>query len=180
MKCFIHPEFDAVAQCSRCRKGICNICAHSTENATFCFPCYESLAREEIARAKRSSIGVWVFTGAITLYAVISAIYNNLTGTIILLVIPLAFALSWCLFWGWMPVWKEFRKITGGIGCIFGPALLISLLTALVACILVAIAIPIGAMTGIKKYNDARQLVANGDQKLAALHHMAVQRSSGY
>ncbi|MDQ2886521.1 MAG: hypothetical protein M3Y39_10575 [Chloroflexota bacterium] len=73
----------------------------------------------------------------------------------------------------------EFRKITGGVGCIFGPALLISLITVLVAGILVAIAIPIGAATGIKKYTDARQLAANGSQKLVALQNTAVQRGSG-
>lgn len=175
MNCFAHPETNAVAQCSRCRKGICTVCAHSTDKATLCFSCYESLLRAEIARARRSTVGVWIFTGAVTLYAAISSVTNHAGGAIIL-VIPLAFALSWCLFWGWMPVWKEFRKIFGGWGCIFGPAILLAIITVLLAGILVAIAIPVGAVTGIQKYNDARQLAAHGNQMLAALHGMTVRR----
>ncbi len=173
MNCFAHPETDAVAQCSRCRKGICAACTHSTDAATLCFPCYESLLRAEIARAKRSTVGVWIFTGAITLYAAISSVANQGGGTIIL-VIPLAFALSWCLFWGWMPVWKGFTRTVGG--CIIGPAVL--LLFGFV--LLVGIAILVGAGTGIQRYNDARRLVANGDQMLAALtlRHRDVQRIS--
>jgi hypothetical protein len=177
MNCFAHPETNAVAQCSQCHKGICTLCTHSTNGATFCFSCYESLLRTEIARAKRSTVGVWIFTGAITLYAAISSVANQVGGTIIL-VIPLAFALSWCLFWGWMPVWKEFRKILGGWGCIFGPAIILAIIAVLFIGILVAIAIPIGAMTGIKKYKDARQLVTDGDKMLAALHGMTIQRIS--
>ena len=180
MNCFAHPETNAVAQCSRCRKGMCGVCAHSsysTDGAILCFSCYESWLRAEIARARRSTVGVWIFTGAVTLCAAISSVANNAGGAIIL-VVPLAFALSWCLFWGWMPVWKEFRKILGGLGCIFGPALLLAMIAVMVAGILVAIAIPIGAATGIKKYSDARQLAANGNQMLAALHGMNVQRIS--
>jgi len=52
------------------------------------------------------------------------------------------------------------------------------MIAVMVAGILVAIAIPIGAATGIKKYSDARQLAANGNQMLAALHGMNVQRIS--
>jgi hypothetical protein len=121
---------------------------------------------------------VWIFTGAVTLYAAITSVANNAGGALIL-VIPLAFALSWCLFWGWMPVWRGFRGIFGGWGCIFGPAILLAIITVLVAGILVAIAIPIGAMTGIKKYTDARQLAANGTQMLATPHDMAKQHISG-
>lgn len=172
MNCFAHPEANAVAQCSRCRKGICAVCTHSTNEATLCFPCYESLLRAEITRAKRSTVGVWIFTGAITLYAAISSVANH--GGAIILVIPLAFALSWCLFWGWMPVWKGFTRTVGG--CIIGPAILLFFGFVL----LVGIAIVFGAGTGIQRYNDARRLVADGDQMLAALtlHYTPVQHIS--
>lgn len=150
---------------------------HSTDKATLCLSCYESLLRADIARNKRNTVGVWIFTGAVTLYAAITSIANDAGGAVIL-VIPLAFALSWCLFWGWMPVWKEFRKILGGWGCIFGPAILVSIITVLVAGILVAIAIPIGAVTGIKKYTNARQLAAHGTQMQPVFHDMTVQHIS--
>ena len=176
MNCFAHPETNAVAQCSRCRKGMCGVCAHSsysTDGAILCFSCYESWLRAEIARARRSTVGVWIFTGAVTLCAAISSVANNAGGAIIL-VVPLAFALSWCLFWGWMPVWKGFTRAVGG--CIIAPTILLCFGFVL----LVGVAIVIGAGTGIQRYNDARRLVANGDQMLTALtlRHRDVQRIS--
>jgi hypothetical protein len=173
MNCFAHPETNAVAQCYRCRKGICTACTKSTDGATLCFSCYESLLRAEIAQAKRSTVGVWIFTGAVTLFAAITSVANNAGGAIIL-VIPLAFALSWCLFWGWMQVWKGFTRTVGG--CIIGPAIL--LLFGFV--LLVGIAILVGAVTGIQRYNDARRLVTDGDQMLAGLtlRHTDVHRIS--
>jgi hypothetical protein len=171
MNCFAHPETNAVAQCSKCHKGMCTVCTHSTNGATLCFSCYESLLRAEIARAKRSSVGVWIFSGAITLYAAIYSIVHQAGGAIIL-VVPLAFALSWCLFWGWMPVWKGFTRSVGG--CIFGPVILLIFGFILLA----GIAIVVGAGNGIQRYNNARRLVADGDQMLGALHGMNVQRIS--
>jgi hypothetical protein len=162
MNCFAHPETNALAQCSRCRKGICTVCVHSTDKATLCFPCHESLLSAEITRAQRSTVGVWIFTGAMTLFATITSVANHAGGEVIL-VIPLTFALSWCLFWGWMPVWKGFTRTVGG--CIIGPTIL--LLSGFV--LLVGIAILVGAGTGIQRYNDARRLVADGDQMLTTL-----------
>lgn len=174
MNCYTHSDISAVAQCAHCKKGTCTVCTHTTEKTTLCFSCYESILLTGIARARRSTIWVWIFTSAITFYAFITAVNNHAGGSIIL-VVPLAFALSWCLFWGWTPVWREFRSMTGGWGCIFGPAIIISLITVLIAGVLIVIAIPIGAKTGFQKYTEARQIVANGPQMLANLRGSTVQ-----
>jgi hypothetical protein len=36
MKCYVHPEIDAVNVCSECGKGICATCAVTIEGRTYC------------------------------------------------------------------------------------------------------------------------------------------------
>jgi hypothetical protein len=88
MKCFSHPQADAVAQCSQCQKRICTTCAHDVGGAPVCSSCCEAGIREEIARAQRSTVGVWVFTGIVTGIAVIAidTLYIYSTGICGLLV----------------------------------------------------------------------------------------------
>jgi hypothetical protein len=179
MKCFTHPQNDAVAQCSQCHKGTCSICAHDAEGATLCTSCYTAGLNAEIARAKRNSVGVWIFTGIITFISAIGAIGSTAQGgAAAILLIPLAFAVSWCLYWGCMPVWNGFRRTFAGWGC-FGTWMFLLIITALIAEILVGIAVLVGAFTGIKKYNEARRIAANGSQMLADLQAMPMQQWSG-
>lgn len=170
MKCFTHPQADAVAQCSQCSKGICTYCAQNVGGATFCPSCYETGLREEIAHAHRSTVGVWIFTGIFTAVAAIGAFGSiSQVGAGAILYIPLTFAFSWCLFWGWSPVWNGFRRTFAGWGC-FGTWVFLLIVTVLIAEILVTIAALVGAFTGIQKYNEARRIVANGNQMIAALY----------
>ena len=179
MKCFTHPQADAVAQCSQCHKGTCTACAHDVEGATLCSSCLQTGLREEIARAHRSVVGVWVFTGVVTAIAAITAFGSiSQSGAAAILFIPLAFALSWCLFWGWSPVWNGFRRTFAGWGC-FGTWLFLLIVVVLVCEILVGIAMLVGAFTGIKKYNDARRLIANGNQMISELSGMPIQQIPG-
>ena len=69
MKCFSHPQADAVAQCSQCQKGVCTSCAHDVEVVTLCTSCFQTGLSSEIAHAKRTVVGVWVFTGVVTVIA---------------------------------------------------------------------------------------------------------------
>ena len=179
MRCFTHPQTDAVAQCSQCQRGVCTTCAHAVEDATFCPACYETGLRSEVARARRSTTGVWIFTGIVTFVAAIAA-FGSIAqvGAATLLFIPLAFGLSWCLFWGWPPVWNGFRRIFAGWGCA-GTWMFMLIITVLIAEILVGIAMLVGLFTGIQKYNEARRLVANGDSLLASLQGMPMQQISG-
>lgn len=179
MKCFTHPQADAVAQCSQCQKGICTACAHNAGGATLCSSCFETGLREEIARAHRSTVGVWIFTGIITALAVITAFGSiSQSGAGAILYIPLAFAGSWCLFWGWSPVWNGFRRTFGGWGC-FGTWFFLLIITVLIAEILVGIAMLVGAFTGIQKYNEARRIVANGNQMIAEIYARPMQQMPG-
>jgi len=179
MKCFTHPQADAVAQCSQCHKGICTTCAHDVEGATLCTSCFQTGLREEIAHAHRSVVGVWVFTGVVTAIAVIAAIGSiSQVGAAAILYIPLAFAASWCLFWGWSPVWNGFRRTFGGWS-IFGTWLFLLIVTVLISEILVGVAMLVGAFTGIKKYNEAKRTVANGNQMIAELSGMPIQQLPG-
>ncbi len=45
--------------------------------------------------------------------------------------------------------------------------------------LLVSIAILIGAFTGIKKYNEAKRVVANGNQMIAELYGTPIQQMPG-
>jgi ribosomal protein L40E len=98
VKCFTHPQADAVAQCSQCHKGICITCAHNAGGATFCSSCFETGLRKEIAHAHRSTVGI---------------------------------------------------------------------------------AMLVGAFTGIQKYNEARRIVANGNQLIAELYTLPIQQMPG-
>ena len=170
MKCFNHPQADAVAQCSQCQKGACSFCAHNVGEGTLCSSCYGTGLREEVTRAQRSVVGVWVFTGIITVIAAIAA-FGSIAqaGAAAILYIPLAFAASWCLFWGWSPVWNGFRRAFAGWG-IFGSWFFLLIVTVFIAEILVGIAMLVGAFTGIQKYNKARRIVANGNEMIAELY----------
>jgi hypothetical protein len=169
MKCFVHPHNDAVAQCSQCQKGTCPVCACTVAGATLCSSCYRTELNAEIARARRSIVGVWIFTGIITALTALTA-FGSLaqSGALSLLLIPLAFAASWCLFWGGSPVWNGFRNAFAGWGC-FGTWYIVLAVALLISSILVGIALVVGAFTGIQKYISARRLLATGNQAIAAL-----------
>ena len=115
-------------------------------------------------------------SSAIAVIAAFGSISQSGGGTI--LSIPLAFAGSWCLFWGWSPVWNGFRRTFGGWS-IFGTWLFLLIVTVLISEILVGVAMLVGAFTGIKKYNEAKRTVANGNQMIAELSGMPIQQLPG-
>lgn len=179
MKCFTHPQADAVAQCSQCQKGVCSTCAHDLDGNVFCSSCVETGLREEIARARRRVTGVWVFTGIITAIGAIVAFSQvSQAGATAILIIPVIFASAWCLFWGWPPAWNGFRRVSAGWGCA-GSWLFLLIVGYLVFSILLTIAFWIGAFTGIQRYNEAKRLVANGEQMIAQLTGRVSQQLPG-
>ena len=179
MKCFSHPQADAVAQCSQCQKGVCTSCAHDVEVVTLCTSCFQTGLSSEIAHAKRTVVGVWVFTGVVTVIAAFAALASiSQTGGAAIFYIPLAFAASWCLFWGWSPVWNGFRRAFAGWGC-FGTWFFLLIVAVLIAEILVSVAVFVGAFTGIKKYKEAKRFVANATQIVGGLSGMPIQPMPG-
>jgi hypothetical protein len=51
MKCYQHPDIDAVAQCSKCSKGLCRSCADEFVT-TLCQACAQEIRTTETANAK--------------------------------------------------------------------------------------------------------------------------------
>lgn len=51
MKCYEHPEIDAVIQCRNCSKGLCKSCAEKF-NSPLCSICAQQIITEEVAKAK--------------------------------------------------------------------------------------------------------------------------------
>lgn len=144
-----------------------------------CPSCYGGALQEEVARARRSVTGVWAFTGILTVIAAVAAFGSMAQyGAGTLLYIPLVFVVSWCLFWGWSPVWNGFRQLFAGWGC-FGSWFFVLILTVLVAEILAGIAVLMGAFTGIQKYNNARRTVTNGNQMIAELQGTLMAQMPG-
>lgn len=45
MKCFNHPERDAVTTCSGCNKGLCQDCTISVSQGSYCPNCFEDLIK---------------------------------------------------------------------------------------------------------------------------------------
>src|SRR6266704_2414808 len=61
----------------------------------------------------------------------------------------------------------------------FGTWFFLLIITVLIAEILVGIAMLVGAFTGIQKYNEARRIVANGNQMIAELYTTPMQQMPG-
>jgi hypothetical protein len=127
-----------------------------------------------LAHARRRIVGVWIFTGIVTVIATFAAISSYGAGGI--LYIPLAFAASWCFFWGWPSVWNWFRRQGFWIA---GSWIVILIVIGLTFEVLITVAIAIGAFTGIKKYREARWVIANSNQLLAGLSDIPAQKMPG-
>ncbi|GAC1365346.1 MAG: hypothetical protein NVS2B12_14360 [Ktedonobacteraceae bacterium] len=135
--------------------------------------------REEVARASGRAVGVWIFTGIVTVIAAFVTIGTvSQQGAGAILFIPLAFVGSWCLFWGWSPVWNGFRRTFAGWGC-FGTWMFLLIVAAVISECLIAVAIVLGAFTGVQKYNEAKRVVANGKQALTELAGASMQPQGG-
>lgn len=42
MKCYYHPEYDAVSMCSKCGQPICKTCEYFDKPKPVCLTCYEA------------------------------------------------------------------------------------------------------------------------------------------
>ena len=52
MKCFYHPDREAVAVCSRCGKPLCKECAKEYKGKIYCKDCLEEIKKEEALEKK--------------------------------------------------------------------------------------------------------------------------------
>jgi hypothetical protein len=176
MKCFYHPQSDAVAQCSNCQKGICSQCAFhiGDEFGTCCPGCLREDALREIPKARRRITGVWVFTALVTVVGTIAAISSG--GVAGILLAPVVFAAAWCFYWGWPPVWGWFRSHWFAV---WGSWLFIVIVVTLFFEILVFVALGIGLFTGIQKYRKNKSYIPFAEQRLAEMNAIIGQPMSG-
>lgn len=127
MRCFYHPEKDAVGTCSQCRKAGCRVCIEDVGGALLCKGCI-SLAEAKVAAQEKAELeeGIqmarkfiresWIITivlGSITALGLI------MTGGGFLLLIPLFYYAIWSWYWGLKgvgPWWDEHISKGGELG----------------------------------------------------------------
>lgn len=160
MNCAKHPQLPAVGTCSSCRQGVCSTCCQTVEGTTYCVACITSIVNAEISAARTGNIFAWVVSAAI-------AVFVAIAGGGVLYAIP-GFIGGWCLYWGWLPVWRGFRNFFAGWG-VFGSWLFVLIVVAVLAEVLILVAMAIGLFRGIPKYLSNRQLIKQGPPRLAEL-----------
>ncbi len=57
LKCYYHPDREAVAVCSVCKKPLCKECAHEYKGKIYCKDCLAKVKEEENASAKSMQKG---------------------------------------------------------------------------------------------------------------------------
>lgn len=183
MNCFTHPSVPSTGICSVCGKQGCNTCLRDVPGqGLVCESCIEAARQQEVASAARRLSIVWWFTGTFAVLAFIGGLISipqvgavGLLGA--LLYPPLAFGLSWALFWGWIPTWQAFRRYSAGWGC-FGGWMFLVIILCLIAEFLVTAAILYGAATGIQKYKKDKATVARAQLEATGVQHMPEQRTN--
>lgn len=55
MKCYFHPEADAVVTCAECGKAICQSCSVNVSGKTYCQQCFDSSVATAGSGAARAS-----------------------------------------------------------------------------------------------------------------------------
>ncbi len=172
MKCYTHPQVDAVGQCPECGRGICHNC--SREVGGLCPSCFRTGLLAEQAEAHRRLTRTWVMTALVAIVGTIAAISSD--GAVGILLIPVAFAGGWCFAWGWPSVWGWFRRHWFAV---WGSWLFIVIVVCLFIEVLIFVALGIGLFTGIKRYREAKWVIANSNRLLAGLADIPVQPMAG-
>lgn len=125
MKCYYHPEKDAVGTCSQCGKAACRDCIDDVGGALLCKDCMAMarqtvVAEEEAAgkKARRSIIWSWVVTVTVSFF-LIPLIFEQADIPAIGKMGLSLFAVYaiWSTYWGWKVVWPWWRELLGKIGC---------------------------------------------------------------
>lgn len=145
MKCFYHPQLDAVGTCARCRKTACRQCIEDVGGALLCAGCLSlhqqdaqaeqqavALDREAaIQRAKNRIRWSWIVGGIGLVFGIFpgvlqgtEAVNKNDLGALAVVVLPLILIffvvlsgyLFWSMFWAVPVVWGWTKKFVGSFG----------------------------------------------------------------
>ena len=103
MKCYNHPERDALAQCGDCGKGLCEECAKKWKPPT-CDDCQRNNINEELASVNGELI---TYVG----FAIAGAIFGSVLGSGKSDALPLAIMYA-CCFPVYASGWKWMNHIT--------------------------------------------------------------------
>lgn len=125
MKCYYHPNRDAVGTCSQCGKAACRDCIEDIGGALLCKDCItaveETVAAEDEAttkKAKRSIVWSWVITVVVSFFLIPMIFDAKDISTIVKTGLSLfAIYFIWSTYWGWKVVWPWWKKFLGKIGC---------------------------------------------------------------
>ncbi len=124
MKCYYHPDQDAVGTCSQCGKAACRDCIEDIGGALLCKDCLaearETAAVEQEAIAKKARRAItwsWILTVLGGLLAV-SLIFEQMDASVIGKIGVSLFAIYaiWATLWGWKVVWPGWRRLADRIG----------------------------------------------------------------
>lgn len=146
MKCFYHPERDAVGLCSQCGKAACQDCMKEVESGILCKGCIarrvkaveaesrvvaedRRVTAEKARKRLRTSkvvFGVFFFFGMIIVaVSVVQTLMSG--GSRLPSLVPLAIGgllgavlvgyYAWSFYWGVPAVWQFVRRMFKGMGC---------------------------------------------------------------
>jgi hypothetical protein len=124
MKCFYHPDKDAVGICSQCGKGCCRACVEDVGGALLCKDC-RTLSQTEVTkklesekiRAKRVISRSWIVAAILSLIFIPTIFINQKNIWVDLAAIILIPYDMWGIYWGWGVVWPAWKKLFSGVGC---------------------------------------------------------------
>jgi len=128
MKCYYHPDKDAVGTCVQCGKTACRECIDDLGGALLCKGC-QALAREaesheeqlDISRAKKSIKRSWIITSVVSFFLIVGLILpadpKQNPGAQKLALSLFGIYWVWSAFWGWKVVWPWWRSVLSSIGC---------------------------------------------------------------
>ncbi len=183
MKCFYHPDLDAVGLCSQCGKAACRQCVQDVDGSMLCRGCLQLRQREvaeverveaekaqvEIHRAKGRIRRNWIITAVASIVVCpalaltfsedpsVPAALKLLAGALGAILGPY---LVWTTLWGVPAVWRWWRGLFSRIGCflIANPFTLM-----IIICATFMIPISVGYMYGalgggIYQYLKARKI----------------------
>lgn len=158
MRCFYHPEVDAVGSCRQCGKTACHECISDVGGAMLCRSCIElhqqyvaidaqqaeAVRQAEVNSAKNRILWSWIVAGLGALFGIAAAIASvanaanqdpgapPLPVALILSPVAIIFAayLFWSHYWGIPVVWHWWKSLTSNAGCFIlaNPILLIFLI----------------------------------------------------
>ena len=183
MKCFYHPDRDAVAQCSRCSKACCRDCIEDVGGAMLCKSCMaleqqalleseaqevaereseREMARKRIRRSKVIAVAFAVFGAVMAL--VMSTEANPPKIPLPLFILGLAAGeayIGWAFYWGFPPIWRWWRGLLSKTGCfIVANPVFIILFLVWVPIVVAGYYAPFGG--GIAQYRKCRRVADGG------------------